>query len=297
MKRKLVSRPDECLSESKDDCAKCTDPPADLKPRCCALCVSKQRFRRCSRDARDGGTMCAQHARMQAKGLIGCGSQKTRTEKTLALLFGFNRFAKSDITRTKLLQNKFGFDVITVSDGQGSVTDTDKPHIQSFFGSERSTASILKSLEEFMTSHSDKTYEKVVIYLDYWWLENNYYEERYSKNWLMGKHPFNRHAPRSVRFGLASKFLNGGVSELVLPIDAGERNQKMSMDNMLDEWVKSKDKDQLNVQRIPMTSHPLWVVTEAADAEDLDGRDNDTQTLNYLVNDQPSTEFISITLA
>lgn len=224
---------------------------------------------------------------MDAPAIDSCGGPKKAkrsNSSTLLLLFGVNRLAASDVARTAALVAQ-GYEVITVSDAAGQLGEG-TTHIHSFFGAtDRSTRGIMKEVDEYIVAHR-KRFDEIVVCLDYFWLENNYYEERYGTQWLMGKNPVGTNRAPGVRHSFAFRFLALGVTALWLPIDDGKRNLSSNMRKMLTQFRGAKKGTQLlHVKEEFKEANPLWKATALVerDAPDtLAGRSNSVVTTNYL---------------
>jgi len=112
-----------------------------------------------------------------------------------------------------------GFHVITVSEKVDGTAEDDANHVDTSF-STRTT-----ELEERIArERRSKRFDRIVVALDWYWLQKNYYETRYGANWLT---PYpRRENPGKVSDAKAHKLLAAGASEVILPVDNGTTNGK-----------------------------------------------------------------------
>ena len=102
----------------------------------------------------------------------------------------------------------------------------------------------VSQLAPVWTIVADFLKHRILLLLDYFWLQQNYYKERYGMLWLT-------HHARA--------FLQAGVTQVMLPVD--KRHDVHSKSNM-EVMLSGKISEDLCVEFIPLSSNPLWLASE-----------------------------------
>jgi hypothetical protein len=165
-------------------------------------------------------------------------------------LLAMNRNCSSAITRTSLLA-KFGR-VITVS--ESDVVDQGE-HLAVDFKYARGWRRVLQVVRE----HSLVT-DEVVVLMDYFFLLDSYWAERYNNDWLTYKVP---------------ALLAAGATRVILPRTAAMQDMEIAA----------------TIEGVPVGEwdNPLWVATEHAGV--LRGRGEHATHLNRLLQSAPFMEY------
>lgn len=167
----------------------------------------------------------------------------------------------SDRLRLAEMSKITGAEVISVSEN----SETQVGHISTAnFGVMRGIRDLMADIE------SKRKVNNISIILDYFWLEKNYYLERYGMMWL-----------RTI----APALLGVGATEVLLPIDGGLRNRDGgNMKAMLSGEISPN----ITIKQINLSAVPLWMASNETNVNKFlnsIGRDNKNQTKDYLTTD------------
>lgn len=137
--------------------------------------------------------------------------------------------------------------------------------------------------------HRLKRYKlKVKVFLDYMWLQQNYYESNYGEDWLCGA-DLQTQTPTEA-MGKCLPILQAGAAEIWLPNDSGGELEKM-----IKAWTTLSNR-LLVVEEKEFDEHELWTATAAVNEslrqQSRDPRDNENAR-RYLRKGNP---FYRVTL-
>lgn len=223
--------------------------------------------------------------------------KKTLTTK-LIFCFGMSWGRKSDRERFEKLEQE-GYTVCGVSDQIRdcveqwlTAVEHDRFYMSSCFGSwkRRSWSEFKGIIDKWKSTRSNKnTNLEVTMVLDYFWLQTNYYYERYGMNWLTRS--------RRVKLGECYKMLDRGVDQIFLPVDGGEHNRSgENMLEMLEKFNEASDSTKLvNLERVELDDNPLYVASNNISDEEYheaDRSSNKDAVRFYLPTSEP---FVRIT--
>lgn len=122
----------------------------------------------------------------------------------------------------------------------------DNIHINSYFGSKRSTKSIARRIVEIKGKRS---FSKVTVILDYFWLQKNYYDTNYKMEWLSRK----MFKDERTMDGVCFQLIQAGVDEILLPFD----KESSDLRSMISRYNSTRDKNILTIKEITKESNPL----------------------------------------
>jgi hypothetical protein len=183
----------------------------------------------------------------------------------LAMHYGLN----TDVERMHEIARIYDASIIAVS-VSNEPAPANKVHVSADFKTVRGLKTLIHTIHRL-------TDERIIIILDYIWLQSNYYLEKYGVNWLTEK---------------CTLLLEAGATQIILPFDNGIRTITSAMKAML----TSVD-PRLNIQFLPTDSNPLYVATDSVRIkqllEDSGKLGNEANAIAYL---DSRTPFVSITL-
>ena len=159
-----------------------------------------------------------------------------------------NRHAGSDVLRVTELEKQYR--VITVS--ESTVAVAGREHLNTNF--KVRCRSLLNGIRAVVG-------RRILVLLDYFWLERNYYRSNYGRDWLHNN-------------GKVEQLLRAGADEVLLPHDKGSEMENMLLATRLD-W-----------RYLPKEDHPLWVATERC-RDAMEGRGSHETQLGYLHPEHP----------
>ena len=201
------------------------------------------------------------------------------------LAFGFNRCQQTDRLRVEHMQKLYNCEVITVSESNTE----NKEHINTRFGSRRSSKYLSKEIQRIikMKSDSGSTYANVVAFLDYFWLEQNYYRSNYKTDWLCGWNNSRgtEYNTCKARESVCFYLLSAGVNTIYLP--NGIKDE--SLEAMVRQYnIERKEAISIyNLQWIDMQDNPIWSVTDSLET----GASNDPDKLYSIFGDRGSNTY------
>ena len=223
------------------------------------------------------------------------GIDKQIQVKTSVYLFclGFNNNLGSDTARMQRIQENYNIICIPVS--EGAIPDEHRPLVvDGNFATERffrngTIQSIVTALKM-----NRKANERVVclVCLDFFWLENDYYNVRYGGYWLESKSKYRKSKiDHLLDCGSPNGFCIDGI---ILPTDGGLQNKSNSyMLSAIDEF-KSEN---LDCYSFPKEYNPIWTINidqYVIDAmQKANKANNTTQTTRYLDPTNPFYLFYS----
>lgn len=198
--------------------------------------------------------------------------------KKVIFALGMSWHRLRDRTRLQMLLNRNPETKIwTVSDcrhSQGNMM-----HIHAHFNTPRGRRTIRQKLKLVAPDNGDEHGPDVLVLLDYYWLQQHYYQKRYGMDWLQSG---------------AWELLTAGATEVLLPYDCGWGNSSLTPD--MSTMLSGSVHEDTTVELKPHACNPLWVASADPGIrtflEQSDNGDNDFQTRKYL---HPSTPFVSIT--
>jgi hypothetical protein len=163
-----------------------------------------------------------------------------------------------------------GHDFMTVSQ-----MDLATPHADHVSCNFRSGRGIRTLCGQLLARHN--RYNRVVVVLDYFWLQTHYYSTNYGTDWLSFR--------GSTENGKAYSILDAGASEVLLPVEGGTANTTSTdVVEMIHRYENTLDKGLLSIDFVGLDYNPLWCGSEGV-ARQLNrvGRtDNITATANFL---------------
>ena len=172
-----------------------------------------------------------------------------------------------DRTRLQMLKNMHP-DTLIISVSDCDHTQGSMLHIACNFSSIRGRKSLTRSVTQQRRGHHCA---RILIYLDYFWLQANYYRYRYGMCWLSST---------------ADILLRAGADEVILPYDGGWSNAPSgsNMEQMLNGEL-NKD---CTIDFIQLQDSLLWMASNQAEtiAADNNG-DNMFQTHKFLHPQRP----------
>lgn len=173
---------------------------------------------------------------------------------TLVLAFAMHRGSPTDGPRVDQLEKDENAFVVTVSEKEA---ESDDKHICANFLTGRG----IKPVAAYIREHG-AGYSRVLVVIDFWWLETGYYHARYGTDWLAdnGKHLAEK--------GKCYSLLQAGAAEVLLPFSGGRRNKDAGeVEDMLENFnAVPSNPGKLRVERVPsLLDNPLWAASANQD--------------------------------
>ena len=189
-----------------------------------------------------------------------------------ALAMSWNR--PRDRTRLQMLENNFpGTRVITVSDCNH--TQGNMEHITTCFNTARGRHKMRAAIRRFSESSPSPA---ISVLLDYYWLQEHYYQKRYGTDWLSAG---------------AHELLSAGADHVTLPYDGGWGNSQQTPD--MEQMLNGVLHPQIQIEYLANHENPLWVASDQAEIAQEMHRENGTNehhTAKYL---HPTMPFVKVT--
>ena len=155
-------------------------------------------------------------------------------------------------------------------------------HLDINFKTARGAESIKNAIAtKFKNLIANNESRKIIVLLDYFWLQKDYYENCYGTLWLT------QHA---------QTFLNAGATEVILPVDRRyEPSVPSNMETMVGKWQQTCG-NKVSAVFIAREDNPLWVASngEWLEEHQFNGMpwSNQLMVSQYLNEDKP---FLKIT--
>ena len=145
-------------------------------------------------------------------------------------VLGMHASMPRDKARLQTLQVEQNAKITTVSKCSVDYQLKGFNHLDINFKTQRGAASIQGEIATlYKKLHDNNEPMKIIVLLDYFWLQKDYYIHCYGTSWLT------QHAPM---------FLNVGASQVILPIDRRYESGVLSnMESMLEQWQHEGAKD------------------------------------------------------
>jgi hypothetical protein len=206
-------------------------------------------------------------------------SPKTTSPNMILFALGMSWSRERDRIRLQMILNqKPGRRIITVSDCLHSAGRM--RHVECEFNTVRGQKPIATRIE---TEREETPTARIIVFLDYYWLQAHYYTLRYGLKWLEDG---------------AHLLLNAGADEVVLPYDGGSGNLPSGSD--MTTMLAGTYHPNINVKFSSLQDNILWLAsneeeirTWLSENDGGHGGDNGFQTEKCL---HPKTPFVTVTL-